>query len=890
MPANTGWPLLLYTRLLQKIIKLKGPPEAGSYLYMLLISMRLKLFFTSLLILCLFTVKAQQKNLSIAPTPSWLVPYQPDMEKKPDARDISDGYYLLLFEEQHHVEKEAVYYHIVRQIVSEAGIQNGAEISVTYDPSYEKVHFHKIIIRRNGQEINQLQPSRFKFLQQEEDLSRFIYSGVYTAYFLLEDVRKGDQIEYAYTTEGNNPIFDKKFSTFFYLTAYDPVVNFYKSLIASPTRNIRFKSFNNARLPARETLNGMQVYEWKETNIKPLESTTLTPGWYFDYPLVQASEYNDWQEVINWGARVNTVQAPGAGLRKKITELKSEAGDNKASYMLKAIRFVQDDIRYMGIEMGEYSHRPNTPDKILLQRFGDCKDKSQLLTQLLKANGIFASMVYINTYRKGHVADYLPTPDIFNHVIVYAQLDGKDYWIDPTISYQRGDLSHLTVPDYQKGLIVNPEGTKGFTDISGKSYGKVSVVEHFYLPMEKDNKGSLEVTSTYQRRFADYQRDELANSSLKDNEKAFMDYYRKVYGKISVDTPLQVNDIDTANKLVMRETYILEEPWKKDSTANGRVTFSPFAGVLKDLLPATFDKERKDAPLALRYPVSMDYSIVVEMPSEWPVDGEVINIKNKYYAFYFSPSTSGSTATLRYKFETFQDHIPADYIATYLEDRKKIDEVLGYNFYWNPDSTASSASSGGLNWMIIGLTVLFAGIFYYQAQRYYKKSILPVQQPLHPGEINGWLALLAIGICIRPLMLLVDFFKTPVLKNSLWQNLDQVKNATGNTSLLQLLLIIELAGNVFFITYSILLVFLFFKKRDIFPRSMVYYFILNFVFLLADHIAFYYIYQSSSWDPEATKSLIQLFVAGAVWSPYLLRSEQVKETFIMPHDSKLNEY
>lgn len=854
--------------------------------------MRLNLFITALLVACLTVVKAQHKNLSVASTPSWLVPYQPDMDKKPDERDISEGYYLLLFEEQHHVEKAAVYRHIVRQIVSEAGIQNGAEISVTYDPEYEKILFHKIVVRRNGKEINQLQPSRFKFLQQEEELSRFIYSGVYTAYFLLEDVRKGDQIEYAYTLEGNNPIFDNKYSSFFYLTSYDPVVNFYKSLIASPARNIRFKSFNKARLPEKENINGMQVYQWKETNIKPLESAYHTPGWYFDYQLVQASEYNDWGEVINWGARVNTVSAPGNALQKKIAELKSESASSKALYMQKAIRFVQDDIRYMGIEMGEYSHRPNTPDKILLQRFGDCKDKSQLLTQLLKANGIFASMVYINTYRKGHVADYLPAPDIFNHVIVYAQLDGKDYWIDPTISYQRGDLSQITVPDYQKGLIVNPEGAKGFTDITNKAYGKTTVTEHFHLPSETTNKGTLEVTSTYYKQFADLQRDELANSSLKDNEKAYMEYYRKVYGKISVDTPLQIKDNDTANQLAVRETYILEEPWKQDSSAAGRVSFNPYAGVLKDVLPASIDKERKEAPLSLRYPVSMDYRIIIEMPTELPLEGEEINIKNRYYSFYFSPSVNGRNAILHYKFETYQDYIPADFIATYLEDRKKIDEVLGYNFMWNPDMSSSSpgGNSGGLNWLIIALTLLFAGIFYYQAQRYYKRSILPVQQPLYPREMNGWLILLAIGICIRPLVLLFQLFKTPVFQNNLWQHLDQVKNATGNTSLLQLLLIVELAGNVFFLTYSILLIFLFFKRRDTFPVTMVYYFVFNFLFLAADQVTFYYIYELTTWDPADTKDLVQLLVAGAVWSPYLLMSGQVKETFIMPHDSEINKY
>src|SRR5690606_27147644 len=127
--------------------------------------------------------------------------------RRANLKEISEGYYQLLFEEQRHVEKQTVYRHIIRQIVSEAGIQNGSEITVEYDPSYEKLQFHQVIIRRNGQVINRVDPSKFKVLQQETELSMFIYSGIHSAYLIVEDVRKGDQIEYAYSIIGENPIY-----------------------------------------------------------------------------------------------------------------------------------------------------------------------------------------------------------------------------------------------------------------------------------------------------------------------------------------------------------------------------------------------------------------------------------------------------------------------------------------------------------------------------------------------------------------------------------------------------------------------------------------------------------------------------------------------------------
>ncbi len=98
----------------------------------------------------------------------------------------------------------------------------------------------------------------------------------------------------------------------------------------------------------------------------------------------QLTEYKNWNEVVNWGLSINgypNLKSPL--LDKKIKEFKEQAGNDQKKYIELATRFVQDEIRYMGIEMGIYSHRPNSPERVLKQRYGDCKDKSLLLVHLL---------------------------------------------------------------------------------------------------------------------------------------------------------------------------------------------------------------------------------------------------------------------------------------------------------------------------------------------------------------------------------------------------------------------------------------------------------------------------------------------------------------------------
>lgn len=841
-----------------------------------------------ILFMCCVTARssAQQKNFSITPEPSWRVPYKPDLKQEPDARDVSNGYYMLLFEEQQHVEQSAIYRHEIKQIVSEAGIQNAAEIKVDYDPVYEKLLFHKILIRRKGKLINQLQASKFKILQQEDDLSRFIYSGLYTAYYILEDVRKGDQIELAYTIEGNNPIFEHKFTSLFYLASPSPIVNFHRSIITDPSREIFFKTFNGAPMPDRQMVNNMQVYKWEMTNIQAPEPEEDAPSWYDNYPTVQATEYRDWMEVIKWGDRVNKIPPPGAALKAKIAELKRESHKNKETYMLKAIRFVQDDIRYMGIEMGEYSHRPNTPDKILMQRFGDCKDKSLLLATILKANGIYASMAYVDSYNKGRVVDFLPAPDIFDHAIVYARLNDKDYWIDATTSFQRGNLAALTISDFQQGLIIDPAGKNGFTPVKNIANGKTVVYEHFQLPSDQSNAGRLSVTSIFTMQYADDQRDLLANSSRKDNENTFLNYYKNIYGSVSIDSSLRVIDNEDDDRIEIRENYLLHTPWKTDSARINRIDFNVKANLLRDVLPAYAEEEdKKTAPLEMRYPFSQDYTITIEMPSAWSINEEELHIKNPYYALHFVPSVKDNIVTLHYTFETYQDHIPVNFLDTYIKDRKKIDDFLGFVFYWDMEGKAQSeAPSQGINWFIIGLTIFFAGVFTHHALRFYKISFQPAQTAYYPPAINGFLVLVAIGIFIMPVHTFYTLINMDIFSNNIWLQLDKLTNTTHSTSLLQLLLVTELAGVICILVFNLLLVSLFLKKRDTFPKALVVFIIFYLVFNLADILVFNYVYERKDWADASIQIIMQACVAAAILIPYMLKSRQVKETFIMPYE------
>ena len=93
---------------------------------------------------------------------------------------------------------------------------------------------------------------------------------------------------------------------------------------------------------------------------------------------------------------------------------------------------MQDEVRYFGIEMGSSTVKPGDPSTVFSRRFGDCKDKSLLFVTILRALGIEAYPVLVNSTVRRALADWQPSDGAFDHCIAVARCDDQTYWLDPT--------------------------------------------------------------------------------------------------------------------------------------------------------------------------------------------------------------------------------------------------------------------------------------------------------------------------------------------------------------------------------------------------------------------------------------------------------------------------
>lgn len=664
------------------------------------------------------TLYAQKPLSAIAP--SWIARTTTDynLSNPRLLNDTKDGYLNLVHERQVNLASRTTYRRSVLRIVTEAGVQNASKVSVDYDPSYQRLTFHDIHIIRDGHTINKLQLSKIKTIQQETELDRSIYNGSVTAVLILEDVRKGDVIEYAYSLQGFNPVFKDRFSAFLQAQFSAPVGQILYRIVCPSGHNLNIGNRFTTVAPAITAQGTDKIYQWDFTNVTALHTQDDLPSWYNPYPVIQVSEFNSWGEVVKWANSLfDSGHEPSAELKKKIEAIKIAAGDNDEKKVLAALRFVQDEVRYMGIEMGINSHKPNDPDKIFHQRFGDCKDKSFLLCTMLRAMQIDASPVLISTEDKQELKTMLPAPGVFDHCTVRVKLKGRTWWFDPTISFQRGPLTAIAYPDYKCGLVLT-DTTTALTEIPLQEPGQIMAKENFTLS-DDHGPAKLEVITLYTGSYADQMRDDMNSSSRSDLQQNYLNFYNNFYKGTKVADSLRIEDNDSSGQIRTYEYYTVDKIWEQERGLQK----ADFEAMLISSIVHKPKEHDRTMPIALSYPIRYTEVIRIQLPEDYNLKSSPTEIRSPSFVYDETSDVSDRTVTLTYHFTTLKDHVPAAEASAYLASYEKLKDDLGYELTDNsPLSSPLSNNSRSINLnsnVAKGLLCLslLAGIFYYVRRR-----------------------------------------------------------------------------------------------------------------------------------------------------------------------------
>ena len=501
----------------------------------------------------------QGGGFNIEPIPAWVVPA---VERPSAPVDPSPMHYRVI-DDQIRVDAKSVwnYSRVVRVPNDAAGLTVASQIELDFDPTYQTLSLHQLDLIRDGKRLARLDRNRVKLLQRETQLERQMVDGRVTASIVLDDVRVGDQIEFAYSLRGANPVFEGKFAqTEWLATQRGPAALCHLRLLAPPERAIQQRvGPPNVRVETR-MLGGMRETLLRREAVPQLRADVNAPASAFVEHLVQFSEFADWGDVARWGRGLFAPKSESARIDEKAAEIRASTPD-RASQVLAALKFAQQDVRYFGTEAGMGSHRPALPDKVIEQRFGDCKDKVGLLVALLRRLGVPASPVLVSTSWRRHVDAMIPGPLAFDHVIARVDLDGKLYWLDATRAQQRGPLAARQAMGFSRGLVLDDGQTALAALPTPFDEQRVAVTDAIHVQRFADAP-TLESRVTYRGDLADAFRDAAAARSAQEMATELARVYLKIYPRARATAPLQIEDATDDNAITFVQRFELVDFWR----------------------------------------------------------------------------------------------------------------------------------------------------------------------------------------------------------------------------------------------------------------------------------------------------------------------------------------
>lgn len=826
---------------------------------------------------------AQDPEFRIGPAPDWIVPIEDDPSLVVPGEGTSDGVFYVLSDMQLLEDPAGPvrYNRFVQKAIASAGLDEVAHLEIDFDPSFQTLELHHVDVIRAGRRMPRLAQTEVKLIQREKELEYRIYDGRKTAALFLEDVRVGDLVDYGYSVRGQNPAFAGAIFGETPMQWAVPVGIDHTRMLVPVGRRVEVESRNGAPEPSVRQLGAYREYRWLQHGVAPLRSESGSPPWLDLRAHARWSEFRDWAAVARWAAPLYAATAPlGAELEAEAARMMRENATPEARTAA-VLRFVQSEIRYLGVEVGIGSYRPNPPDTVFARRFGDCKDKTLLMLALLARMDIEALPALVHSDLGRGLSQALVAPVSFNHVIVRARVGDRDYWLDPTFDMQPGRLDRLFQPDYGSALLISPATESLVAMHPERKATRRMVAARLDARKGMDEPATLTVTTTMEYGQAESMRATLAADPREKIEKDYLNFYSNYYRGLRSTGPMDVSDDPEENRIVLVEHYEIDGFWAPvEDGLRKAVAYSP---EMYDLLKPP-SATRRQMPLAIGHPVDFTLTTEVLLHDDWPIEDEDLQIRSPGFVFERSISghEKGRRVVLVDRYRSLAHEIAAEAAPDHAAKLEQASDNLGFEFSWRPD-VAGGGAGGDFNWIIAMLSALLLTILMAAATFVYRHDPAGPVAPLDPSlqGIRGWLILPAIGVVVTPIRVGLEFIgNLEAYGLSNWAAL-VTPGGEFYHALWAPLLLFELCVNLGLIVLSVLLLVMFFQRRRLAPMLFIVMIVGSALFAAVD-------LWLANMIPMAAEEITakdgietgRACLYALIWTAYFLVSRRVKSTFI----------
>ncbi len=430
-------------------------------------------------------------------------------------------------------------------------------------------------------------PAAVQVAEQKGDSTSFGRSKIAT--LVVPQVSVGSIVEYIYELETFDP-FDKNiFEPNWSFQGDQP---FWESVLRVELPEGKELVYTTRNMPAGtekpvvETKDGKTSYTWRTEKLPPIVAEPNAPDSADLVPRVIGSLIKDWKYLNDWAAgleRARMVATPE--VKSKVEELTAGAKDVDEK-IARLYHYLQREIRYISIKGSMSSGWSGHPaHETFTNRYGDCIDKSILLSTMLGEIGVDAYPVTIKTNDKETAVRDIPVLDA-NHAITEVHLNDRIFYLDPTHTDYR--YPYFRSDDHGVTAVNELLGTIRTIDVPPPDWNW----NDYDIEVELDEKGAakVHVLAKYQ---GDYEAGVRAYwRSVPETERPLR--FQQYVARIAPGAKLlswNMPDVDDLTKqLAMEYTYLAEGFW----TEAGPVRILEVPGLSYDFSEVGLTERRYD--------------------------------------------------------------------------------------------------------------------------------------------------------------------------------------------------------------------------------------------------------------------------------------------------------
>jgi tetratricopeptide (TPR) repeat protein len=356
--------------------------------------------------------------------------------------------------------------HEVTRLNGRKGIEKVGEYrNITYTPAYQKLTLHEARIHKPSGAVVEVQPRHVHLRDVSTDFQTYDPEKQLVISFPALEV--GDVVEVRWTVRGKNPEHAGHFfSRYSFGDAQFPVALDQFIVRLPKDRPLKYATAHGKVDLVVSTTATHRTFTWGQHDIpRPPRDEDLPSREELRATLL-VSTFTSWEQIGAWKQKL---RASSWECIPEIAKVVAEVARSCKTPHDKAralTYWVRRNIRY--VSAGEkHDYTPHPPGRVLANRFGDCKDSSQLLAVLLREAGLKVELATLGALDDGQVNAAVPSP-WGTHAILLVTIDGKDHWIDTTARLfgwdvlprdDRGRLCYLTPEKGKARLLRTPAAT-----------------------------------------------------------------------------------------------------------------------------------------------------------------------------------------------------------------------------------------------------------------------------------------------------------------------------------------------------------------------------------------------------------------------------------------------